>query len=222
MGPKATADLYMAIVELFQQRFGARYDADFPQMIINSVPVPDVVERLEDEARLMAMLQQGVQTLESAGADFVAIACNTVHAFHAAIAPAVSIPVLDLVEETVAEVHKAGHGCVGVLGTGLTIARGVYRGPCERRGVELLEPDEHQQETLTELIMDILAGRHSQHCTARLGAIIGELRDQGAEAVILGCTDLSGVAPEPPSASVPVFDTTRILARAALREAVGD
>lgn len=219
MGPKATADLYMAIVEQFQQRFGARYDADFPQMIINSVPAPDVVERLEDEARLVAVLQQGVRTLEAAGADFVVIACNTVHAFHAAVASAVSIPVLDLVEETVAEVHAAGHQCVGVLGTGLTVARGIYRRPCERRGVALLEPGELQQETLTALIMDILAGRHAQRCAERLGAIIGEFRDQGAEAVILGCTDLSGVTPDPPP--VAIFDTTLILARAAVREALG-
>jgi aspartate racemase len=220
MGPKATADLYMAIVALFQERFGARYDADFPQMIVNSVPAPDVVERLEDEARLVAVLQQGARTLEKAGADFVVIACNTVHAFHAAIASAVSIPVLDLVEETVSEVHRAGHQCVGVLGTGLTIGRGIYRRPCEGRGVTLLEPDELQQSALTELIMDILAGRHAQRCTDRLNAFMGAFGDQGAEAVILGCTDLSGVAPDPPP--VAVFDTTLILAAAAVREAVGD
>jgi len=226
MGPKATADLYMAIVRLFQERFGARYDADFPQMLINSVPAPDVVERLEDEARLVAVLQQGVRTLEVAGADFVVMACNTVHAFHAAIASVVSIPVVDLVEETVAGVHAAGHRRVGVLGTGQTIGRGIYRGPCERRGVELLEPGEVQQEALTELIMDVLAGRYAPGCAARLGTLIGDLADQGAEAVILGCTELSGVTPDLDPASsaalVPLFDTTQILARAAVREAVGD
>ncbi len=220
MGPRATADLYLAIVDLFQRRYGARYDADFPQMIINSVPAPDVVERLQDEARLVAVLQQGARTLERAGADFVAIACNTVHAFHGAVASSVSIPVLDLVEETVAEVHAAGHGSVGVLGTGLTIRRGIYRRPCAQREIQLLEPSDLGQETLTELIMDILAGRHAQRCAERLGAFIGDLRDQGADAVILGCTDLTGVAPEP--SPVPVFDTTLILARAAVREALGD
>ena len=64
MGPRATADLYMAIVALFQQQYGARYDADFPQMIINSVPAPDVVERLEDEARLVETIRAAACTGE--------------------------------------------------------------------------------------------------------------------------------------------------------------
>ncbi len=223
MGPAATADLYLAIVALCQQRYGARYDSDYPQMIINSIPAPDVVERLvverlPDEARLVAMLEQGVQTLESAGADFVVIACNTVHAFHAELASAVSIPVLDLVEETVAAVHRAGHRRVGLLGTGMTLDRGIYRRPCQRRGVDLLEPDERQQRRLTELIMDILAGRYTQQrCTARLSELMTELQNQGSEAVILGCTDLSSVAPD--QSPIPLYDTTQILARAALREA---
>jgi aspartate racemase len=222
MGPAATADLYLAIVALCQQRYGARYDSDYPQMIINSIPAPDVVERLvvdrlPDEARLVAMLEQGVQTLESAGADFVVVACNTVHVFHAAMASAVSIPVVDLVEETVAEVHRAGHGSVGLLATGMTMDSGIYRRSCQRRGVDLLEPDEHQQQRLTELIMDILAGRHTQQCTARLTDLMAELQNQGSEAVILGCTDLSAVAPDP--FPIPLYDTTQILARAALREA---
>lgn len=219
MGPRATADLYLAIVALFQQRYGARYDADFPQMLINSIPAPDVVEQFEDEARLVSLLSEGAQTLEQAGADFVAIACNTVHAFHTAIASSVSIPVLDLVAETVAEVHQTGYTTVGLLSTGLTLERGLYRAPCTARGLTLLEPDEPQRQLLTALIMDLLAGRPPETCGDRLMALVEALAARGAEAVILGCTDLTPVIPAaaPP---LPLFDTTGVLAQAAVREAL--
>jgi len=217
MGPAATAELYLEIVGLFQKRYGARYDADFPQMIINSVPAPDVVEKLEDEAKLVAVLQQGVQTLETAGADFIAIACNTVHAFHSAIASAVSVPVLDLLEETASAVQRAGHERVGVLATGLTIRRGLFRDACRHRGVAVVEPDEPQQEALTQLILDVLGGGNPDHYRRRLDGMIDELLAAGAEAIILGCTDLSGIVP--PAPPVPVFDTTRILADAAVYQA---
>ncbi|MFH2007419.1 MAG: amino acid racemase [bacterium] len=217
MGPAATAELYLAIVGQFQRRFGARYDADFPQMIINSVPAPDVVEKLEDEAELVEVLQQGVRTLEVAGADFVAVACNTVHAFHGAIAAAVSIPVLNLLEETAAAVEHAGHRRVGVLGTGLTIRRGLYREACRHRGIAVVEPNALQQEALTQLILDVLAGGDPERCRGRLAGLIDALRAAGSEAVILGCTDLSGIVP--PAPAVVLFDTTRILAEAAVNEA---
>ena len=217
MGPVATAELYMGIVEIFQQRFDARYDADYPPMIINSIPAPDVVEKLEDEARTVAMLRDGVRTLEKAGAGFIVIACNTVHQFHRDMADAVTVPVINLLEETAQAVKRAGYTRVGVLGTGLTVRRGLYRLPCETRGIELVEPDDRQQSALTALIMDVLSGRDLDGCRERLDALVRDMKARGSQAVILGCTDLSSLASER-RAPIALFDTTRLLAEVAVRE----
>ena len=78
MGPEATADLYMKIVKYFQKNYGARYDKDFPEFFINSVPIPDVVESMENEKNVLFMLLSATKLLQKDGCDFIVIACNSV------------------------------------------------------------------------------------------------------------------------------------------------
>ncbi len=220
MGPQATAELYMAVVGIFQRRFGARYDADFPPMLIHSVPAPEVVERLEDERALGSMLAASARTLEAAGAALIAIACNTAHIVHPRVAAAVGVPVLDLPAEAVAAVVAGGHRRVGLLATGLTLERGLYRDACTRAGVELVEPDPGQLAQLTEVIMAVLAGAPLGPARASLARLLDQLAAAGAQAALLGCTDLGPVARDI-SAPMPLYDTTAILAEALVREVVG-
>ena len=216
MGPQATAELYMAVVGIFQRRFGARYDADFPPMLIHSVPAPEVVERLEDERALAAMLAGSARTLEASGAELIAIACNTAHVVHPAVAAAVAVPVLDLPELAAEAVAAAGHRHMGLLATGLTIDRGLYVGPCQRRGLELMVPDAPQRQRLTRIIMAVLGGEDPEPARADMAGLLAELAARGADSALLGCTDLGPVARgvlEP----LPVYDSTAILAEALVR-----
>jgi aspartate racemase len=217
MGPQATADLYLGIVRLFQQRHGARYDADFPQMVLVSLPAPDVVERNEDERRLIGTLRQGARKLAEADADFIVVACNTVHAYYRQLSAAVQIPVLDLIRETAVATQSRGIRRVGVLGTGLTLERRLYQEACAAVGVEALAPPESDQRRLTEIIMQILAGQDLTEARRGLDDIVAGLGGAGAEAVILGCTDLSGVATPRPDGPL-LIDTTEVAAEAAVRE----
>jgi aspartate racemase len=216
MGPQATAELYMAVVGIFQQRYGARYDADFPRMLIHSVPAPEVVERLEDERALAAMLGDSARTLEASGAELIAIACNTAHVVHPAVAAAVAVPVLDLPDLSACAVARAGHRRVGLLATGLTIDRGLYSEPCQRQGLELLVPDAEQRERLTSVIMAVLGGDELGPAREHMAQLLGEFAARGADSALLGCTDLGPVARgvlEP----LPVLDTTDVLAEALVR-----
>jgi len=218
MGPQATAELYMAIVGIFQRRYGARYDADFPPMLIHSVPAPEVVERLEDERALAAMLCASARTLEAGGAEIIAIACNTAHVVHPEVAAAVGVPVLDLPSLAAKAVAGAGYRRVGLLATGLTLARGLYRAPCQRLGVELIEPSPAQLERLTGIIMAVLGGDDLAPARADMVRLVEELRAQGAEAVLLGCTDLGPIVAEQ-DLPLLVLNTTVLLAEALVRAA---
>ncbi len=218
MGPQATADLYMAVVGLFQRRFGARYDADFPPMLIHSVPAPELVERLEDEARLAAMLEAAARGLEAAGAEVLAIACNTAHIVQHRVAAAVGVPVLDLPSEAAAAAAAAGCRTVGLLATGLTLDRGLYRAPCERLGMELIEPDAAQRALLTRAIMAVLGGEELEAPRRDLAALLEELAASGADAALLGCTDLGPLVCGQ-ALALPVLDSTAVLAEALVREA---
>ena len=219
MGPAATADLYLAIIGIFQRRYGAVHDDEFPRMLITSVPAPDVVEWQPDEAQLVAQLQQELKQLQARGADMVAMACNTVHVFYPALAESISIPLLHLPEEAVAVAASRGWRRVGVLGTSMTLRLGLYRQPLAARGIQALEPDPQQQEQLTGVILDRLGGAAPQDCRPRMVALIDALAQAGAQAVILGCTDLPGIVPDALS-PLPLIDSTQVLAKAAVREAL--
>jgi aspartate racemase len=219
MGPQGTGDLYMGIVGLFQRQHGARYDADFPPILLHSVPAPEVVERLEDEVALSRMLVGSARTLESAGADFIAIACNTAHIVQPDVAAAVTVPVLHLPTEVAMAVAADGHTRVSVLATGLTMDRGLYLAPCRQRGIAIVEPDVEQQRAVTRIIMAVLAGGDLSDARRSMAALLDELARAGAEAVILGCTDL-GPAVEGLHPPLPVYDSTMILAQACVRGAL--
>ncbi len=219
MVPQGTGDLYMGIVRTFQHRFGARYDADFPPMLLHSVPAPELVERLEDEQALAEMLVSSARTLEAAGADFLAIACNTAHVVHRRVAEAVAIPVLHLPSEVAKAVARNGHDRVGLLATGLTLERGLYRGPCEQHGIAILEPSHAWRSAVTGVIMAVLAGEDLTAAKQTAASLIDDLTGAGAQAVILGCTDLGPVV-RGLSLDVPAYDSTIVLAEACVREAL--
>jgi aspartate racemase len=217
MGPEATASLYLRIVRIFQKRLGARLDADFPPMLVNSLPVPDVVERLEDEARLVEMLSGGARALEAAGADFLLMACNTVQKYLPVVTGATSLPWIDLMREIGRSVAEQGHRIPGVLGTEATVRDQLIEKACSRVGRQVVLPTAEEQGRVTAAILDILAGRRKAPREA-LRPVLAALHGRGADAVILGCTDLP-LALAPEDCPVPQIDTLEILAEAAVREA---
>ena len=212
MGPEATAQLYIEIIQIFQRRYGAKYDSDFPEIMILNLPLPDVVEEKGSPAKIIELLQEGVKKLEQAGADFIAIPCNTAITFLPQMSEAVSIPFVNIVEETATFVKKRGLTQVGIVATQVTLRSGIYS---RAIGQILLEPSEEQKSLITKIIMTILAGEKNDEAKNNLQNIIFDLRMRGAKAVILGCTELPLLF-----ASEDTIDTIKVLAEAVVREAI--
>src|SRR3989338_9276220 len=185
MGPEATAQLYIEIIQIFQRRYGAKYDSDFPEIMILNLPLPDVVEEKGSPAKIIELLQEGVKKLEQAGADFIAIPCNTAITFLPQMSEAVSIPFVNIVEETATFVKKRGLTQVGIVATQMTLRSGIYS---RTIGQILLEPSEEQKSLITKIIMAVLAGGKKDEDRKILQEIIQDLRIRGDETIILGCT----------------------------------
>ena len=219
MGPEATADLYMQIVKIFQSKYNAKYDADFPPFVIYSLPLPDVVEispakeKEVAEREIVAYLTNGVQRLQAGGADFIAIACNTVQCYLQEMRSAVSIPILSVATETASKLKQEGYTKVGVLGTNKTINSGLFERECISRNIELIIPSKEQQPIVTEVIMNILAGKANENDKQKLKTIVQTLAEKGAEAIILGCTDLPLLMKQE-DFPLPLIDTTNVMAQA--------
>jgi aspartate racemase len=220
MGPEATVDFFREIIRLTP----AEKDQDHIPVIVYSDPrVPErnraILQGGEDPT---PYLVKGALALQQAGADVLAIPCNTAHFFLSGIRQQVRIPILDMIEETY-RIVRAQIGAarkVGLLATKGTIASGVYHETFSEHGLEILVPDAGDQERLQESIFLIKSSAYdpsSQDVFERIGF---SLVERGAKAVILGCTEIP-LGFKADRVDYPVFNATRILAQAAVDWALG-
>lgn len=219
MGAEATVDLYMGIWKYYQDNFSAKYDKDFPPVIIYSVPIPDVVESLESEKTTLDMLIQTAKTLEEGGCDFIVIACNTVQFLLESIRKSVSIPILGIAKVNADYLNGKSYKKVGILATKITIDKKIYDGDLNNIGIELVKPNEDDQNTVTEVIMTQLAGKTTKVETNKLIQVIEHLKHEGAEAVLLACTDLPLVISQEDT-QVPIVNCTEIYANETARQSI--
>jgi len=216
MGPEATASLYLNIIGRCQRELGAKYNSDFPPIIINSCPVPDGrMWKGFDKAEVERTLRVNVRILEKAGVDFIAIPCNSVHRFLPVIRKAVRIPVLSLIEETAKEVGRKDLTKVLLLATEFTISGRIYDKPLAERGITLVKPSPIQQRLVQKVIIKVESGRRARSDGAVVVDIINDLRtENGVQGVIAGCTEIPLLIRQK-HISIPLFDTIDILAAAA-------
>lgn len=217
MGPTATADLYNRIISIFQNRFNAKYDKDFPEMVIISLPIPDIVENIENEKITIDMLIDAAKRLEKAGSSFIAIPCNTAHAYLNKLRKSVEIPVISIMEETAKFCSNKSLLNVGLLSTEFTKSKKVYDLEFDKININLIKLNDKSQAILTSLIMDVLQGKINQSNKDILLELIKNLKNKNAEGVILGCTEFPLVVKQE-DCDILLIDTTAILAEACVRE----
>ena len=219
MGPLATADLYTKII----QSTPATRDQDHLHVIIDADPtVPDRSAYLRGLGPdPMPKLTAGAQRLERIGAAFIAIPCNTAHAFLPALRERVTIPILDMVAETAAHV-RANHPQVrrvGILATQGTIEIGLYHAALRAEGLEPLHPVAGDQDRyVTAAIAAVKAGDTAPEVGALLAEAGRRLAAAGAEVLLAACTEIP-LALSAAMVPVPLVDPTQVLAAAAIREA---
>ncbi|TDR31991.1 aspartate/glutamate racemase family protein [Hydromonas duriensis] len=159
-------------------------------------------------------LSQRAQKLEAAGASCVAIATNTMHKVYDAIASSVSVPVLHIAQPTIAALHDAGIQRIAFLGTRYSMTEDFIRSRFAQAGIDVLVPEATDCDCIHNVIFDELCQglvrRHSKH---QYQHIVSKLTQQGAQGVVLGCTEI-GLLLTQNDVDVPLFDTTALHTRA--------
>ncbi|MDR0310553.1 MAG: amino acid racemase [Acidobacteriota bacterium] len=219
MGPEATLDLYRHIINLTP----ASRDQDHFRVLIYSNPkIPDRTLAIADggESPLEA-LTESARLLESAGASLIAMPCNSAHHYLEQLRAAVNIPILDMVAETCGalrgrypEVKTAG-----LLASDGTVQSKIYHRALNAKGINVLLPNESDQAFIQSVIAEVKAGKHTEAGREKLLAAGTRLIQAGAQAIILGCTELP-LAFDSRAFSFPSLNSTLILAEAAI-SAVG-
>lgn len=223
MGPAATVDLFDRIVRATP----AQRDQDhIPILIINDPSIPDRTQAIlhggEDPT---PRLRAGIEKLAAMGAAFVAIPCNTAHHYLPVLSETAPIPLLDMIGETVAAVRRNYPAVerVGVLATSGTLAVGLYQEALKAAGLTPVEPTPAE----IEQVMDAIYGPRgvktagvTAEAKSELLSVGQALIERGAQALILGCTEIP-LALHDGDLSAPLVASSQSLAEAALRMALG-
>ena len=220
MSWESTVPYYRQINEAIKDRLGGLHSA---KIVLYSVDFHEI-ERLQhagDWEAAGAVLAQAARSLEAAGADFLVLCTNTMHKVAPDIEAAVRIPLLHIADPTAVELKRAGHATVGLLGTRFTMEQAFYRDRLsERHGLRVIVPGPQDRETIHRIIyQELCLGVVTAASRSEYRRVIESLASQGAQAIILGCTEISLLVNQQ-DAAVPLFDTTAIHARAAAEKAL--
>lgn len=212
MGPEATAEFYRRIIGICQKDYGAKFDSDFPPIFIYNMPLPEIVAKTDSRESVVGMIRFGIAKLESVGCDFISVPCNTVTYFLGDVRS--KIKLLTPVEEAYKEAKLRGIKRAGVLSTLTTARNRLFEKVFI--DIEILQPSETEQRQINEIILRILAGWKDPKDKERLKIISKKLQEKGAQAVILGCTELPLLISQR-DLDIEILDTLQILAENAVR-----
>ena len=220
MSWESTIPYYRQINQTIKERLGGLHSA---RIVLYSVDFQEIerFQRAENWEAAGAILASAARSLEAAGAAFLVLCTNTMHKVASSIESAVTIPLLHIADATASEIKKAGHSTVGLLGTRFTMEQAFYRDRLsDHHGLRVIVPEAEHREIVHRIIYEELCvgivKAESRHTYRQ---IMEQLASQGAEAIILGCTEISLLVDQQDS-DVPPFDTTAIHARLAADQAL--
>ena len=219
MSWESTVTYYRLINEAVKTRLGGLHSA---RLILYSVDFNDI-EQLQRDGNWQAageLMADAARALEGAGADFLLLCTNTMHKVAAAIETAVGIPLLHVADPTAGAITRAGLTAVGLLGTRFTMEQDFYRERMEQHGLRVLVPPANDREIIHRIIYEELClGKLVAESRVQYRRVMAALAAQGAEGIILGCTEISLLI-GPADSTLPLFDTTALHASAAAERAL--
>jgi len=209
MSWRSTIEYYRIINELIQNKLGGWHSA---KILLYSIDF--------DEIEKDNTLIDAAKSLERGGADFILICANTSHNLYKIIQSSVKIPILHIADATAKKVKAAKIKTVGLLGTKRTMEEDFYKGRLERmHGLKVIVPQEKERELINKEINNLCLGKEDPQAKQQFIQIINNLVKNGAEGIILGCTEIPLLIQQK-DVKIPLFDTTKIHAESAVEYAL--
>ncbi|SIO37778.1 aspartate racemase [Burkholderia sp. GAS332] len=220
MSWESTAEYYALMNRHAKARLGGHHNARSLMVTVDFASI-EANQRAGDWTALGKQMAEAARQLERGGADLVILATNTMHRVCESIEQAIDVPFLHIADPTGNALRAAGIERVGLLGTRYTMEQTFYTGRLrERYGLETRVPEEAERADVHRIIYDELChGKVNEASRAVYQRVIEGLAAQGAQAVILGCTEITLLI-KPEDSALPVFDTTALHAQAAVEWAI--
>ena len=220
MSWESSAEYYKLINEFTREKLSGLHSS---KCLIYSLDFAEI-EKLQDErewVKLTGIMIDAARKLEAGGAECILICTNTMHKMAEEIQAAISIPLIHIADATGEAIKSEGLKTVGLLGTKYTMEEDFYKGRLlEKFGLEVLIPDKQDREIVHNVIYNELClGKISRVSKEKFRKIIARLEKEGARGIILGCTEIPLLIKQD-DLKMPVFDTTRIHAKAGVEFAL--
>jgi aspartate racemase len=195
---------------------------DHPEVSLHNHPLAQYMKCIygNDWPGVAQLMLSSAEKLAKAGADFLICPDNTIHQAFDLVAHRSPRPWLHIAEEVTREAKRCHHKCIGVLGTRYLMEGPVYPERLQAAGLEYRIPEEPQRHKVNQIIFDeLVCGNFLPRSLTYFVEVIRSLADKGCDAVVLGCTEIPLLV-TPDASPLPTLDSTRLLARAALKKAV--
>ncbi len=220
MSWESSIEYYRIINETVKAKLGGLHSAKSIMVSVDFADI-EILQHQGQWAEAAQMLINAAKNLENSGADFIVLCTNTMHKVADDIQANVKIPLLHIADATAQLVKDSGIQKIGLLGTRFTMEEEFYKGRLSQKyGLNVCIPNAQEREIVHRVIYDeLVVGKIQQHSKEKYINIIEQMVNQGAEGVILGCTEI-GLLIHKQDSQVPLFDTTRIHAEAAVEYAL--
>ena len=186
IGPEATAEFYRKLIEKLQKTGIIKTNADFPQVVINSIPAPELIYDDISETEIKPYIS-GLKELDNFGVDFIVMVCNTIHLYQGCLQKEIKTPIVDLRAEVKKALEAKGIKKALVLGTPAMINHGLYR----FGNIDIVEPADEELRRLTDAIFLFNKGVKKNAQCKKVRNVCQKYTISGTNHVILGCTEIA-------------------------------
>lgn len=210
IGPEATGEFYNKLIRRLQKKRLINTNRDFPQIVINSIPAPELIyDKISDEE--LQPYIYGLKELDKFGVDLIVMVCNTIHLYYERLQKEINTPILDLKKELRELLQRERIKSTFIIGTPNTIKQGLYR----FRDIKSFEPNNTEINHLSDAIFNFNKGVEKQKQSQKVGKICKKYLDEGAGTIILGCTEFAVMLGKK---NLPMINTIDVLVEATTRE----
>lgn len=211
MGPQASIEIYEMLIKKSVSLYGAKNNEDFPSIVIQSLSVPDFIQSRKRQGIAIKIIKQAMWDAENFDPAAVGMACNTAHLFESKIREGTDLPFVSMIRIVAESVSSQGFRKVELIASPTTVKTKLYKDALASKGIECIVPYKAELIQAEAVIRTVIAGSAGIEQSSKLKIIATELIERGAEAVVLGCTELPLVFPKN-KFIYPTFDCLDLLA----------
>ncbi|MEK6953206.1 MAG: amino acid racemase [Nanoarchaeota archaeon] len=215
MGPQASSYLYDLIIKKSIKDYGVIDNKDFPDIVLFSISIPDFIGNSKNKPNALRVLKQKVEDANKIGLSCLSMACNTAHILLPDIQKNMKMPFISLIDEVARETNDLNIKKVGLLGTPTTLKSNLYQKALAKYKIKAVTPSKNQFSSIESVIRRVISGKQNEKDQQTLQIIAHGLKKEGAQGIILGCTELPLAFPK--KIDLPVLNSVEVLADALLR-----